>query len=1020
MIAYPVLALTNVTRSATTPLAPFSAEDVISTGDEPGWNDTIKHANTVKNGVQVRYTSPARTALEIENNDFSAVYGLTNGSKYVSEFRNKNGEAYFTNSQDAYISCSGERFFASSSDERTYFNAFRLGYYYYDVHILGQAISNQDTSVNTSDAYNMFGFRRSWSGNMVEDVSYRNGKLSYVVTDTTDPYCYTQNISFSTSSYNAIQIEIETETANKCAIYFYTSNTGSFNAEQYVMFDITPGQKNTYTIGIDHLPNYTGNVNGIRVDCGTSVGETITITSFKAVYAEDLTSPVLFERIFHTYSDKLHEELRFIAQQSVPDLDSVGVQTKIPTSSVTQCLLSDGENSYTSPIDTPLIAAAFDTPAGVIGYVVPTGENMGSISVEIVDGYYVINRYVPVASLAEGEEISLATRIYNDTTHSFEGFSSEAYIERNPLSSANIYVAPSNDNPHYNGYDPFTGAYVFEVDGTGFNQSYYAQPDKHYTIPIQIKGDSIDRRIYIKSYTVHGSLECGAVVDEGGNLLPIPVEVCKNFRGEIEEPVYYPEDASYGEIYFPITLTSNEEKAFTVVNLYQNWGKYALKQLSSIQFFVSYYHLSTGVTETNCIAPYFVNGKDGWTLPDFRALSAPIWSDQPQHYSGGQIYFLKYTDAYGNSNKSETQSAQIHSAGPIYADIDMDYISDDGKIKAEYKHVELPNTDETRTNYQIKLTVLQDVTFNDFKNDFSFVSFDGRHVFYTALSYLDESGSIRNKSLSYNTSTVDYITLGKDAPFFAYYLRSGTSDAVVNMALMVKNSDITLNGEKYDGNFVLKNTYFNNMNYGALTLDLGNVTLKKGDELIVNTVLLPWGAPDDTEITSVLNVREDSCLDPYKLTVAKGQDISDTFVPKVMAQDGIAEFTLSGGDNMATVRVYGFSDYKISGIYELVDGEYVKYDTSTHGYDGYQVYYDEDGTYSFAYIIDMSSAAQRTFKVIYNIYGDINLDGKINGKDLIRLKKIVSKGSYLDYADVNGDGVVDGGDITSYVEEFLI
>ncbi len=67
------------------------------------------------------------------------------------------------------------------------------------------------------------------------------------------------------------------------------------------------------------------------------------------------------------------------------------------------------------------------------------------------------------------------------------------------------------------------------------------------------------------------------------------------------------------------------------------------KQISSVQFFVPYYHLSTGVTETNCIAPYYVDGKNLWTLPDFRAMSAPLWAGQPQHTSGGRLYFLRRT-----------------------------------------------------------------------------------------------------------------------------------------------------------------------------------------------------------------------------------------------------------------------------------------------------------------------------------------------------------------------------------------
>ena len=46
-----------------------------------------------------------------------------------------------------------------------------------------------------------------------------------------------------------------------------------------------------------------------------------------------------------------------------------------------------------------------------------------------------------------------------------------------------------------------------------------------------------------------------------------------------------------------------------------------------------------------------------------------------------------------------------------------------------------------------------------------------------------------------------------------------------------------------------------------------------------------------------------------------------------------------------------------------MNGEWVVYNTaSKNGYDGYMVYYDGDGTYSFSFIVDMSNCA-RTFRV---------------------------------------------------------
>lgn len=79
-----------------------------------------------------------------------------------------------------------------------------------------------------------------------------------------------------------------------------------------------------------------------------------------------------------------------------------------------------------------------------------------------------------------------------------------------------------------------------------------------------------------------------------------------------------------------------------------------------------------------------------------------------------------------------------------------------------------------------------------------------------------------------------------------------------------------------------------------------------------------------------------------------------------------AEFTITGGNNNAAIRVYGLSDYAKPTIEEYVNGEWVVYDTTYHAYDGYMVYNDGDGTYSVAFCVDMTDAGEagRTFRVM--------------------------------------------------------
>ncbi|MBR5880056.1 MAG: hypothetical protein IKZ16_00080, partial [Clostridia bacterium] len=131
---------------------------------------------------------------------------------------------------------------------------------------------------------------------------------------------------------------------------------------------------------------------------------------------------------------------------------------------------------------------------------------------------------------------------------------------------------------------------------------------------------------------------------------------------------------------------------------------------------------------------------------------------------------------------------------------------------------------------------------------------------------------------------------------------------------------------------------------------------------------------------NVLDVRQNTLIDPLKVDVTVGENVSSIFLPQIKAQNNTAEFTLSGGENNIALRVYGFDKLTVPKIYEKVDGKWVEYKVSSlnnpdnkghhHYYDGYMVYYDGDGTFSYSFIVPMSDKA-RTFKV--------ELDNDFNG-----------------------------------------
>ena len=680
------------------------------------------------------------------------------------------------------------------------------------------------------------------------------------------------------------------------------------------------------------------------------------------------------DRTFHIYSDKLNVVQHITTTGGeASGLSGYGQIYELDASRVKSLVIKDATGTHTSldGVDfTTCEYVGFDMErAGVIGFILlPYEENEGKLTVTLKDGVYTVEQHIendtatvfPIHS-----HVYFGMRMYTKADHNLDAFVKEAECERNPLTA--LEITKRIDSAAYVGYDALRGAYRFDVSGGDFGNNYYNAPNQVFTVNAAITADTYDREIYVYTHTASGCLESAVIMDENQTLIPIPLEVTKNFSGEGEDGFYLPGDVSYGETFFPLSLKAGETKTFTVLNLYQNWGKYPLKQISSIQFVAPYYHLSTGVTETNCIAPSFVYGKDNWLLPDFRAMSAPLWAAQPQHTAIGQLFVVRYDTADRVTGNLENYHNAIDSYGPVYADVTMDYWSDDGAIHVSYRHVEMPQTDENRTYYSLRIDVMEDVTFKDFKSDFSLFCFNGRHPKFNKLGYLDENNQHQVLDLQIATAQKydRFFKLGSEYPFFDYY-EPLAADAV-NFALIVKDSHIIIDGKVFTGGFLMRDRYDGSLNFGDLTLDLGEVTLKAGDCIYVDYILLPWGYVDSTSDLNVLNVRQDSCIDPYKVTVEVGSVVEDTYIPKVRVDENqTATFTYSGGDNNGVVRVYGLNSYQRPVIEELVNGEWVAYtDTTNRAYDGYMIYADEGGTYSVAFVINMTDAPEggRTFRV---------------------------------------------------------
>ncbi len=939
------------------------------------WNASISAANEYANGVQGKFTDGARSGYTISNRNMSLTYHiLQNDTMIVNSLTNSQGVPYFENTMDAYIRLGDDYYVASESLYSGRMNSQRIGYYYYDFHFRDQNFINPDTKKTYAEGEECIDLLKDYGdkfkGNDIKNLQYENGILSYTVSTLVDPYIELKGLEVSCDEYDALQITVKADSSDILSVLLLTAKTGAYSPDRQLVYRFNAGEETTMVIPFSAMKSLSGTIVSIKIALGTETKENVQISDMKLLKRGGEHLPLLLERSYHTYPDKVHEQIRVVATEKYTGGGYLGTVIEIPASTVRKMILKDDEKEYNGIPDSfdfkKMEYVGFDIKsAGVFGIIIPYDQN-GTVKVELKNSKYIITREVKLADkLDANASEQLYHRIYTSDSHQFNDLRKEAYIERNPLKDIQLIKNQYSSKVFF--YNKIRGCYDIFTTGAGFVDAYNQTPDKQIGVNIVVTGDGVvDRTVYFNVYTASGALECAAVLDQDSALLPIPVQVSKNFVGEKEESNYDPGDNSFGgEAYVPVVVGKDESRKLTVLHLYQNWGKYALKQLSSISFIQPYYHLSVGVSETNCIAPYFVFGKDGWTLPDFRANSAPMWASQPQHTSTGRLYFLNYsTQTKGDVYMSESQSANIASAGPVYADITMNYLSDDEAIAATYRHTELPQTDENRTLYEIRMTVLKDVTIQNFSKNFTIFKFDGRYAsaLYKKISYVDENNEIVTEDADTKRKISRLVKLGTESPYVAVYEPtfkvpgSEVTDAV-NFAMIIKNYDITIGGEKYTGNLIFRENAISAQTHIELTLDIENVTLKAGDTINIDMILLPWGETKSANDDNVRAVREDTCINPYKVTVKKGSVIEDTYVPMVKAENNEAEFTFSGGANRGVVRVYGFDSYKLPKINVKVDGKWQELELAgPNGYDGYQVYSDGDGTYSFAFVLDMDAA----------------------------------------------------------------
>ena len=1035
----------NTTTEETTQATTEESDN--SLGNVGYSEDLINISNQLAGDVQAYFENAKWFKYIVENNNMSLKYTVSKDlPQYIDYIKNSQGKTYIENTMDVFVRMTdGHTVYASTSTENAIANMYKLGYYYDEVRFEGQ---------NFRDAFNVISeskidiTKTTYLNNISKPTVNSDGSISFQIRKAEDPFMiFSESLNIDTRQYKYVRVTMKTNSAEKATIFYIANGQTAFNGSQQVSFNVIPdGEYHTYYVKLYDPNTNGGRLTGIRldIDSGFNVKEDIYLSDISLVEGQEQGIDNLYlANIFHTYSDKLHYEMQLAVTRQVENIAEIGVKTEIDAATVAKLIVEDKNGTHDTLDGVDWASATyvgFDiVEAGIFGLILPVDETTGTITVTLEDGKYVIiysrapenNTILPgegnpedyVNKVGNENDFYMGYRVYTDETHDFESLKLQAYFERNPLGGKNIKVSTAySDNGVYEGYDGVRGSYIFSLAYSGIKglKVYEDYQNRQYNLNFTVKSDSHERLMYIVVLeNINYHLECSAILDKNLMMLPIPLEVGKNFFGDGDDDLFDLLDLGYSEVILPIIASPDEIREYNVLHLYENWGDFPLKQISYIEYTNAYYHLSLGTCESNCLVPW------GWPneraipnmMPDFRGMSGTEWPGSNTHQQSGNHSFLSLGE--------ELTTNYIDSYGPTYVDITMNYLTYDEKIKSTRRHIELPDSDENRTYYVFEYEALEDVTIRNVRDNFNFykVGSNDTSDLYQMFSYLDENNQSQVLNFADIGGTQVY-PLGDNCPYFAAFKRGSVNYG--NVAVLVDSYSIVMGGEEQDIPLALR--AYPTGGSVALTLDTDKLELKKGDKITIYAILLPWGseesdysgtkyAPDQ----NVLDVRENTLLNPVRVSAVADCTVTENkFIHKLESTNGkSAEFTISGGKkntieipwrhegHRAAVRIYGFEKLSVPIIYELVNGEWVRYDISSSDnrdkvgygayYDGYNVYYDEDGTFSYSFIIDVTEGNERTFKI------ELDEDFEKFGRIIVEEGSFEEVTPYLHY--VNGTGI---------------
>ena len=356
------------------------------------YGKTIALAEKLSGTVNMRY-SDNRNLVTLSNRNVVIEYPLSRKVMGDGSIKTIDGREYVSAVSNPFVrNTDGIVFFSGDAAAKERFNSYRLGSYYYEIHLTDGEFAYYN--VLKEDEVKITTFR---TGKEISTVTFPDGILTYTVTETHDPNLSGGTLRYSTEEFNAVAVTLKSEHSTSGRLYLVAGSYGGFNADQSVEFSISAdGEFHTVYIPLNMVPDYTGTLTRLRFDIGSKVGEQVQISSIKMVQLEASAPAVKLDRTYHLYSDKVNEVIRLVASDVVDDLASFGSVTEISADTVAGLVIKDKKGTHDSLDGVDMASVeyvAFDIKGvGVFGYILLPDVTSGKLTVTLADGKYTLTQ----------------------------------------------------------------------------------------------------------------------------------------------------------------------------------------------------------------------------------------------------------------------------------------------------------------------------------------------------------------------------------------------------------------------------------------------------------------------------------------------------------------------------------------------------------------------------------------------------------------------------------------------------